>query len=277
MHDEIHHLPSIKETLKNNKVKINRGLGQNFLFDLNLTNKIVKGSTKFASTIIEIGPGPGSLTRSILKNKSAVVYAIDKDIQSEKMLTDLKIIYKDRLKKIIDDALHYPIWKLGKAPRQIIANLPYNTGTKMLINWLKYIDKFDLLTLMFQKEVADRIVAKPGSKNYGRLSILTNWLTQSSKLFDIPKEAFIPRPKVNSTVIQLKPHTKPLSNVSFESLEKITHLAFSQRRKMLKSSLKDINGKKILEELNISPNLRAENLSIIEFCKIAKKSLELNS
>ena len=106
MHDEIHYLPSIKETLKNNKVKINRGLGQNFLFDLNLTNKIVKGSTKFASTIIEIGPGPGSLTRSILKNKSAVVYAIDKDIQSEKMLTDLKIIYKDRLKIIIDDALH---------------------------------------------------------------------------------------------------------------------------------------------------------------------------
>ena len=130
---------------------------------------------------------------------------------------------------------------------------------------------------MFQKEVADRIVAKPGSKNYGRLSILTNWLTQSSKLFDIPKEAFIPRPKVNSTVIQLKPHTKPLSNVSFESLEKITHLAFSQRRKMLKSSLKDINGKKILEELNISPNLRPENLSIIEFCKIAEKSMELNS
>ena len=277
MHDEIHHLPSIKETLKNNKVKINRGLGQNFIFDLNLTDKIVNETTKFASTIIEIGPGPGSLTRSILKNKSAVVYAIDKDIQSEKMLTDLKIIYKDRLKIIIDDALHYPIWELGEAPRQIIANLPYNTGTKMLINWLKYIDKFDLLTLMFQKEVADRIVAKPGSKNYGRLSILTNWLTQSSKLFDIPKEAFIPRPKIKSTVIQLKPHTKPLCNVSFESLEQITHLAFSQRRKMLKSSLKDINGKKILEELNISPNLRPENLSIIEFCKIAEKSMELNS
>ena len=274
MHDEIDHLPTIKETIKNNKVRIDKALGQNFLFDLNLTNKIVKRSKPIASTIIEIGPGPGSLTRSILKNKSAVVYAIDKDIQSQKMLADLKIIYKNRLNIIIDDGLHYPIWKLGKAPRQIIANLPYNIGTKMLINWLKYIDKFDLLTLMFQKEVADRIVAKPGSKNYGRLSILTNWLTQSSKLFDIPKEAFIPRPNVTSTVIQLKPHAKPLYNVSFESLEKITHLAFSQKRKMLKSSLKDINGKRILEELNISPNLRPENLSIIEFCKIAKKSFE---
>tara|TARA_B100000614_G_C14114185_1_gene312805 strand:- start:79 stop:513 length:435 start_codon:yes stop_codon:yes gene_type:complete len=143
--------------------------------------------------------------------------------------------------------------------------------------WLKNIHKFDLLTLMFQKEVADRIIAKPGSKNYGRLSILTNWLTQSSKLFDIPSKAFIPRPKVNSTVIQLKPLSKPIFDVSFESLEKLTHLAFSQKRKMLKTSLKSINGEKILEELNISSNLRPENLSIINFCKIAKKSFDFNS
>ena len=272
MHDEIENLPSIQETLKKNKVKINKALGQNFLFDLNLTNKIVKQSKPIASTIIEVGSGPGSLTRSILKNKSAIVYAIDKDIQSEKMLSDLKTIYKDKLKIIIGDALNYPIWDLGEAPRQVIANLPYNVGTKMLITWLKYIQNFDLLTLMFQKEVAERIVAKPGSKNYGRLSILINWLTKSSKLFDVPSEAFIPRPKVNSSVIQLKPLSKPLYDVSFESLEKITHMAFSQKRKMLKTSLKKINGEKILEDLNISPNLRPENLSIIDFCRIAEKS-----
>ena len=130
---------------------------------------------------------------------------------------------------------------------------------------------------MFQKEVAERIVAKPGSKNYGRLSILTNWLTQSSKLFDIPREAFFPRPKVNSTVIQLKPLSKPIFDVSFESLEKLTHLAFSQKRKMLKTSLKSINGEKILEELKISSNLRPENLSVINFCKIAKKSFDFKS
>ena len=271
MQSKIKNLPTIQETLKKNKVKINKTLGQNFIFDLNLTDKIVKQSKPSASTIIEIGSGPGALTRSILKNKNAIVYAIDKDFQSKKMLTDLKIIYKDRLEIITDDALYYPIWELGKPPRQVIANLPYNVGTKMLIMLLKYIKNFDLLTLMFQKEVAERIIAKPGSKNYGRLSILTNWLTRSSKLFDIPSKAFIPKPNVTSTLVQLKPLSKPLYNVSFEALERITQLAFSQKRKMLKSSLKEINGEKILKDLNISPNLRPENLSVVEFCKIAEK------
>ncbi len=270
----IRNLPSISETLKKNNVKFNKSLGQNFLFDLNLTDKIVRKSKSTASTIIEVGSGPGGLTRSILKLKSGVVYTIDKDVQSKKMLNDLKIIYDDRLNIIIDDALTYPVWELGNAPRQIIANLPYNVGTKMLTLWLKNIQKFDCLTLMFQKEVADRIIAKPGSKDYGRLSILTNWLTESSKLFDIPSHAFIPRPKVKSTVIQLKPYDKPIFDVSFESVEKITHLAFSQKRKMLKTSLKQINGEKILNDLNISPNLRPENLSVIDFCKIAKKTYQ---
>ncbi len=264
-------LPTIKETLKKNNVKIDKSLGQNFLFDLNLTDKIVKNSEPICPTVIEIGPGPGGLTRSILKKKPTVLYTIDKDKQSEKMLTDIKKIYRDKLIIITNDALHYPIWRLGDSPRQVIANLPYNTGTKMLMSWLKHIQHFDLLTLMFQKEVADRIIAKPGSKNYGRLSILTNWLTKSKKLFDIPSEAFIPRPKITSSVIQLKPLPKPLYDVSFESIEKITQMTFSQRRKMIKTSLKKVNGQIILKELNISPNLRPENLSIIDFCKIARK------
>ena len=267
-------LPTIKETLTKYSVKINKSLGQNFLFDLNLTDKIVKYSEPICPTVIEIGPGPGGLTRSILKRKPNVLYTIDKDKQSEKMLFDVKKVYKDRLIIITDDALHYPIWELGTSPRQVIANLPYNKGTKMLISLLKHIKHFDLLTLMFQKEVADRIVALPGSKNYGRLSILTNWLTKSKKLFDIPSDAFIPRPKVTSSVIQLKPLEKPLYNVSFESIEKITHMAFSQRRKMIKTSLKSINGEIMLKELNILPNLRPENLSIIDFCKIAKNYMK---
>ncbi len=277
MNDQIKNLSNIGETLKRHNIKIYKSLGQNFLFDLNLTDKIVRNSESNASTIIEIGPGPGGLTRSILKIKTGVLYTIDKDLQSAKMLDDLKNVYKHRLNIIIDDALNYPIWKLGDAPRQVIANLPYNVGTKMLINWLRHIQNFDLLTLMFQKEVADRIIAKPGSKNYGRLSILTNWLTKSTKLFDIPNKAFIPRPKVTSTLIQLKPLAKPIYDVSFESLEKLTQLAFSQRRKMIKTSLKNIDGRKILEDLDISPHLRPENLSIIEFCKIAKKTFEFNS
>ena len=152
MSNKIKNLPNISETLKKHNIIINKSLGQNFLFDLNLTDKIVKHSKSNASTIIEIGPGPGGLTRSVLKIKSGEVFTIDKDEQSEKMLNDLKLIYKDRLNIIIDDALNYPIWKLGNAPRQVIANLPYNVGTKMLINWLRYIQNFDLLTLMFQKK-----------------------------------------------------------------------------------------------------------------------------
>ncbi len=265
-------LPTIKETLKKNNVRINKSLGQNFLFDLNLTDKIVKNSEPICPTVIEIGPGPGGLTRSILKKNPTILYTIDKDKQSEKMLIDIKKIYRDKLIIITDDALHYPIWKLGKSPRQIIANLPYNTGTKMLTSWLKHIQHFDLLTLMFQKEVADRIVAKPGSKNYGRLSILTNWLTKSKKLFDIPSDAFIPKPKVTSSVVQLRPLNRPLYDVTFDSIEKVTQMAFSQRRKMLKTSLKSINGEIILKELDISPYLRPENLSIIDFCRIAEKS-----
>ena len=187
------------------------------------------------------------------------------------MLKELKEIYKDKLQIIIADAIDYPIWELGNSPRQIIANLPYNVGTKMLINWLKYVRHFEKFTLMFQKEVAERIIANVGSPNYGRLSILTNWLTKTRKLFDIPATAFIPVPKVTSSVIELIPRSKPIFDISFRSLEKITFLAFSQRRKMLKSSLRSVNGEVILEDLQISSKLRPEEVSIIDFCRIAQK------
>ena len=267
-------LPTIREILKKNNVKIHKSLGQNFLFDINLTDKIVNKSLPIKSTVIEVGPGPGCLTRSILKKEPNILFAIDKDFQSKIMLDDLKKVYKEKLEIIIEDALNYPIWNLGESPRQVIANLPYNTGTKMLILWLKYINHFDMITLMFQKEVADRIIAKPGSKQYGRLSILTNWLTKSTKLFDIPNSAFFPPPKVKSTVIQLIPYKKPLYKVTFKSLERITQMAFSQRRKMLKSSLKEINGEDILTSLNISPNMRPEELSVVDFCRIAEKAFD---
>ena len=265
-------LPTIKEILKKNNVKIHKSLGQNFIFDINLTDKIVKKSEPIASTIIEIGPGPGGLTRSILKKNPNILFAIDKDTQSELMLRELKEIYGDTLQVIIADAINYPIWSLGNEPRQVIANLPYNAGTKMLISWLKHIKKFEKLTLMFQKEVADRITAPVGSSNYGRLSILTNWLTKSKQLFDIPGSAFIPPPRVTSTVVELIPMENPIFDVAFNSLEQITQMAFSQRRKMLKSSLKKINGEAILEDLNISSSLRPEELSVIDVCRIAKKA-----
>ena len=265
-------LPTIKEILQKNNIKINKSLGQNFLFDINLTDKIVNKSEPLAPTIIEVGPGPGGLTRSILKKNPTILFAIDKDKQAEIMLSDLKKVYGDKIQVIIADAIKYPIWNLGTEPRQVIANLPYNVGTKMLISWLRHIKHFEKLTLMFQKEVADRILAPVGSSNYGRLSILTNWLTKSKKLFDIPGSAFIPPPKVTSTVIELIPIENPIFDVPFSSLEKITQMAFSQRRKMLKSSLKKINGVSILEDLNIPSQLRPEELTINDFCRIAKKA-----
>ena len=266
-----HNLLSIQETLKKNNIEIKKKLGQNFIFDINLTDKIVMKSEPLSSTIIEIGPGPGGLTRSILKKNPSKLFAVDKDHQSQLMLKELKEIYKDKLQIIIADAKDYPIWELGESPRQIIANLPYNVGTKMLINWLKHVRHFEKFTLMFQKEVAERIIANVGSPNYGRLSILTNWLTKTKKLFDIPATAFIPAPKVTSSVIQLIPRSKPIFDISFSSLEKITFLAFSQRRKMLKSSLRTVNGEVILDNLQISSKLRPEEVSIIDFCRIAQK------
>ncbi len=267
-------LPTIKQMLKRYNIKIHKSLGQNFLLDNNIANKIAKYSEPTKKTIIEIGPGPGSLTRSILQRNPQKLFAIDKDIQSKIMLTDLESVYPNKLRIITGDALDYPIWKLGSVPRQVISNLPYNVSTKMLTLWLKYINNFECLTLMFQKEVADRILAKQGSKHFGRLSILTNWLTKSSKLFDVPNSAFFPSPKVKSTVIQLRPLPKPLYNVSFDALEKITKMAFSQKRKMLKSSLNQLGGKKFLDELDISANLRPEELSIVDFCRIAEKAFE---
>jgi len=267
-------LPSIKEILKKNNIKIHKSLGQNFIFDQNLTDKIVSKAQPLTNTIIEIGPGPGGLTRSILKQNPTKLFVIDIDTQSEKMLSELKLMHTKTLSIIIEDALKYPIWELGDSPRQIIANLPYNSATKMLITWLQHVNDFQSLTLMFQKEVADRILAKPGSKSYGRLSVITNWLSETTKLFDVPNSAFIPKPKVNSTVIKIKPYKKPLHDVSFSSLEKITKIIFNQRRKMIKTSLKELDGCNILSELKISPLLRPEQLSIEDFCRIAKKVFE---
>ena len=271
MNDKINNLPNIRDTLQNNHIIINKSLGQNFLFDLNLTDKIVKNSKSNASTMIEIGPGPGGLTRSIVKIKSGIVYTVDKDLQSEKMLKDLKKIYKDRLNVIIDDALHYPIWKLGSKPRQVIANLPYNISTKILIILLKNINNFQKLNLMFQKEVALRIVAKPGEKFYGRLSVLAQLLTRPKILFDLPNTVFTPRPKVESSLVEFIPLKKPMYRFNVNNIEKITHITFSKRRKMLRSILKKHGGEKLLIDLGICPIIRPENLTLNEFCILSEK------
>ena len=264
-------LPKIKDILSQSNFKIKKSFGQNFLFDLNLTNKIVKKSIPFAKTVIEIGPGPGALTRSILDNGMKNLYVIEKDIKSIQLLDTLQKLYSNELNIIQADALKFPFWNLGTYPRQIIANLPYNISTKFLIILLKNIKHFNKLTLMFQKEVAKRLTAKPNSKYYGRLSILMSLLTESKILFDIPNTAFIPKPKVLSSVIEIIPLTRPKYKFKFENIEKITQLTFSKRRKMLRTIFKNYGGDLMLNNLGISSNKRPEDLTDIEFCKLSEK------
>ncbi len=262
-----------KETLLKNDFKIKKSYGQNYLFDMNLTNKIVINSMPLCSTIIEIGPGPGGLTRAILENGAKNLYAIEKDKESIKLLQPLQNLYTERLKVINDDALTFPIYNLGTFPRQIIANLPYNISTKLLIILLQKINNYSKITLMFQKEVAKRLVARPGNKNFGRISVLTNLLTKSRILFDISNTSFYPKPKVNSSVVELTPRKKPLYEFNFKNVEKITHFIFSKRRKMLRTIFKNQGGDEMLNNLNISPIKRPENLTLEEICKLEQKLL----
>ena len=222
--------------------KVKRYLGQNFIFDLNITNKIVKSAFPLCDTLIEIGPGPGTLTKSILTSGAKKLFVIEKDTHSIHLLNPILDVFSKQLTIINTDVLNYPIWKLGTKPRQVIANLPYNISTKILIILLKNINNFQKLNLMFQKEVALRIIAKPGEKFYGRLSVLAQLLTKPKILFDIPNTVCTPRPKVESSFVEFIPLKKPMYRFNFNNIEKITHLTFSKRRKMLRSILKKHGG-----------------------------------
>ena len=269
MIDPISNLPSLRESLSELNFKAKKSLGQNFLLDTYFTDKIAQACTPFEGSIIEIGPGPGGLTRSILLHGANEVIAIEKDPRAISFLEPLKNAANPRLQIKLADALMEPIWNLGNQPRQVIANLPYNIATPLLIRWLTHSNAFDKLTLMFQKEVADRIVAQPGQKSFSRLSVLTNWLTSSKILFEVPASAFTPKPKITSAVIQLLPRGKPLFKCKFNYLEKVTQIAFNQRRKMLRASFKKFGGAQMLLSLNINPQLRPQELSIENFCRLA--------
>lgn len=269
MLDPISNLETLKESLSKYDLKAKKALGQNFLLDTDFTDKIALASAPFDGCVIEIGPGPGGLTRSILLHGAKKVIAIEKDPRAISFLEELKDAAKPRLKIKQADALTQTVWTFGSKPRQIIANLPYNVATPLLILWLKHINAFDKLTLMFQKELAERIVARPGYNNFGRLSVLTNWLTDSEILFEVPASAFTPRPKVTSAVIQFLPRKKPLYDCTMKHLEIVTQIAFNQRRKMLRASFKQFGGSEMLSSLGIDPQLRPQELSIKNFCKLA--------
>ena len=253
--------------LKSYDFKFKKSLGQNFLFDTNITDKIVKYSLPLSNTVIEIGPGAGTLTKSILKLNVNKIILIEKDKSLIKLLQNLKEKY-NFIEIYNKDALSLPIWKLGVGSREVIANLPYNISTKILINLLKNSSQFTKLTMMFQKEVANRIIAKPGTKNYGRLSVISQLKTKVKILFDIPDTAFFPKPKVQSSLVQFIPYKNIKYNFNFEKMEHLTRLVFSKKRKMIRTIFKKEGGSPFLNSISINPNIRPENLTLEEFCKL---------
>lgn len=266
-------LPPLRDVIARHGLDAKKALGQNFLLDLNLTQKVARtaGSLEGA-TVIEVGPGPGGLTRAILALGAKKVIAIERDPRCLPALQEIADHYPGRLEVIEGDALKTDFETLAKGePVKIIANLPYNVGTQLLVNWLlpaQWPPFWQSLTLMFQKEVGQRIVAREDDNHYGRLGVLCGWRTDAHMAFDIPPQAFTPPPKVTSTVVHLRPIEKTLP-CDADKLEKVTLAAFGQRRKMLRQSLKPIGGEALLARAEIDPQRRAETLSVEEFCRLA--------
>mgnify|MGYP001382232022 CR=1 FL=1 len=266
----INALPELRQLVKKMDMRAQKSLGQNFLFDLNLTRKIAQSAGPLTGTTIEIGPGPGGLTRAILLQNAAHVIAVEKDQRANKILSSLCTAAGARLTLIEDDALVSPVWDFGIAPRRIIANLPYNIATTLLIQWLTHAAAFESMTLMFQREVAERITARVGDHAYSRLSVLTGWYADSEILFDVPATAFVPQPKITSSVVQIIPLAQPRYPCSRQALELITRTTFGQRRKMLRSSLKKLGGDWLLEQTGIDPKARPQEINIENFCKLTR-------
>ena len=246
-----------------------RSLGQNFIFDINLTRKIARSAKPLDSgTVIEIGAGPGGLTRALLIEGASKVIAIEKDKRAIQILRELEEIAKPRLKVIYADALELSLVELGKEPIQIVANLPFNIATNLIFKWLESTPPLSAITIMIQKEVANRLCAQPGSSAYGRLTLMINLLAETDFLFDVPASAFIPKPKVISSMVQVLPRKKPLFKTDKFALQKVLITAFNQRRKMLRSSFKMFGGSKLLEKAGINPEERPENLTLEAFCTL---------
>ena len=272
-------LPPLRDVVQRHGLDAKKSLGQNFLFDLNLTQKIARAAGPLEDvTVFEVGPGPGGLTRAILSLGAKKVIAIERDARALPVLAEIADHYPGRLEVIEGDALQIDFAALAAekasgGPVKIIANLPYNIGTQLLLNWLLPEDKtwppfWQSLTLMFQREVGLRIVADQEDDHYGRLGVLAGWRTDPHMMFDVPPQAFSPPPKVTSTVVHMIPRANPLP-CDVSKLERITHAAFGQRRKMLRQSLKPVGGEALLAKAGIDPQRRAETLSVEEFVKLA--------
>lgn len=267
-------LPPLREVIQRHGIAAKKSLGQNFLLDLNLTGRIARSAGDLAGvTVVEIGPGPGGLTRALLSAGAEKVVAIERDGRCIAALEEVAARWPGRLEIIGADALRVGLADIAEAPVKVVANLPYNIATPLLIGWLTgapWPPIWTSLTLMFQREVAERIVAAPGSKSYGRLGVLAGWRSEAHILFDIDPRAFTPPPKVVSSVVQLTPRAEPLP-CSVKALERVTAAAFGQRRKMLRQSLRSLGGDAaaLLDKAGIDGTQRAEEIDVAGFVALA--------
>ena len=272
---QIDTLPSLRAVIEAHGLSAKKSLGQNFLLDLNLTSKIARLAGDLTGCdVLEIGPGPGGLTRGLLAEGARRVLAIEKDARCLPALNEIAAIYPDRLQIIGGDALDIDPRDHLSPPIRVAANLPYNVGTELLVRWLTpehWPPFWESLTLMFQKEVALRITAQPGSKAYGRLSILAQWRTQARIVMELPPEAFSPPPKIHSAVVHLQARAEPLFPADADKLSRVVAAAFNQRRKMLRAALKVLakDAEARIESVGIAPTARAEEISIEGFCRLS--------
>jgi 16S rRNA (adenine1518-N6/adenine1519-N6)-dimethyltransferase len=269
-------LPPLREVIRQHGLIARKSLGQNFLFDLNLTERIARAAEPLAgATVFEVGPGPGGLTRSLLALGAARVIAVERDERAIAALQEIAAHYQGRLEIVAADALAFdPREQLNGAPARIVANLPYNIATPLLISWVSaepWPPWFDRAVLMFQREVAERIVAAPGSKIYGRLSILIQWRCEARILFDVNPSAFVPPPKVTSSVLRIVPKPAP-APCDRRLLEMVTQAAFGQRRKMLRQSLRSLDSDTtaLLDAAGLDPTARAEDISVESYVALAQ-------
>ncbi len=272
-------LPSLRATVEAHGLLAKKALGQNFLLDRNITGKIIRLSLNAqnlsdyrGAAVYEVGPGPGGLTREILRAEPDKLTVVEMDERCIAIMEEIKTKVGERLQIVNGDALKQNFAELNQTPRHIVSNLPYNISVPLLVGWLKEIENFASLTLMFQKEVADRILAPVGSKDYGRISILSQLLCKIEKLFDLNPECFVPAPKIWSSVLLFTPLRSGLSAKDIAGIEKLSALAFGQRRKMIRQSLKSIPGlEKICCELQIPLTSRAEQITPNQFLALARR------
>jgi 16S rRNA (adenine1518-N6/adenine1519-N6)-dimethyltransferase len=276
-------LPPLRDVIRRHDLVARKSLGQNFILDLNLTSRIARAAAPLAgATVVEIGPGPGGLTRALLAEGARRVIAVERDARAVAALTEIATRYPDRLTIVEGDALAFdPTPYLDAGPARIVANLPYNIATALLVAWLTaepWPPWYDQLVLLFQREVAERIVARPDTASYGRLSVLAGWRTEAKIMFDIAASAFVPAPKVTSTLVRLVPRTGPLA-CDRATLERVTAAAFGQRRKMLRQSLKPlgVDPLALLAAAGLDPTARAENIPVEGFVALARTLADQSS